>query len=90
MTLPAAPGPVWPWSKTTRVDATFRLRRNNVVNSRSVGKETNSSTSRIRIAEIKTATEMPMFNTKKRSRTGVGMGNTISAKSAKTTSGVMI
>ena len=70
------------------MEATLRLRRSRVVSNNRVGKETNSRTSRIRIAEIKIATETPMLRTKKRSSNGVGIGRTISANSARTITGV--
>ena len=43
ITAPAAPGPVWPSSSTTRVEATLSESRNSVVSSSTVGKTEKSS-----------------------------------------------
>ena len=43
ITLPAAPGPVWPFSSTIRVEATFSPRRIKVAINRTVGKTPKSS-----------------------------------------------
>ncbi|MCY1385293.1 hypothetical protein D9M69_736680 [compost metagenome] len=43
ITLPAASWPSWPWSSTTRVEATFSARRSRVATSRMVGNTAKSS-----------------------------------------------
>jgi hypothetical protein len=43
MTLPAAPAPVWPSSRTTRVEATLSERRSSVVSRITAGKAAKSS-----------------------------------------------
>ena len=43
MTLPAESVPVWPWSSTTRVEATFSASRSRVASSSTVGKTAKSS-----------------------------------------------
>ena len=47
ITLPAASPPLWPFNNTTRVDATFNAKRNNVAKSMTVGKAANSSGLRV-------------------------------------------
>ena len=87
MTCPAAAPPSWPWTSTTRVEATLRASRSRVANSSTLGKEEKSSGRRALSATIRTAIEIAMLSTKKMSSSSAGIGSTISASSAKMPTG---
>src|SRR5689334_6027251 len=78
MTWPAADEPSWPWTSTTRVEATLSASLSRVVNSKTVGKEEKSSGLATFSATISTARLIMMFETKPMSRKAAGIGTTIS------------
>ena len=77
ITLPAAPVPVWPSISTTRVEATFRLRRSSVVTSSTVGRAAKSSGLTICALTIITVMASAMLKVNSRSSTKGGSGSTI-------------
>ena len=79
MTLPAAPGPVWPSASTTRVEATFSERRNNVVTSRTVGNEIKSNGLVVCKPIIKTMIDKAILKVNNKSSAKGGNGNIIIA-----------
>jgi hypothetical protein len=79
ITWPAAPGPVWPSSSTTRVEATFSDRRSSVVTSSTDGKAAKSSGLTICAATIITISASAMLKVNSRSSTKGGSGSTIIA-----------
>jgi hypothetical protein len=79
ITCPAAPGPVWPSSSTTRVDATFSDSRISVVTSSTVGRAAKSSGLIICADTITTISAIAMLNVNSRSRMKGGSGSTIIA-----------
>ena len=87
MTAPAAPGPVWPSSSTTRVDATLRESRINVVKSRTDGNAEKSSGRIMYAATIITIKATAILMVKNRSKTSGGSGSTIMARIATTSIG---
>ena len=87
MTCPAAPGPVCPSSRTTRVEATFNDNRSSVVTSSTVGKTEKSSGFITLMATSMTITEMAMLKVKKRSSTKGGSGRTIIARISRINTG---
>src|SRR3954471_1797204 len=87
MTWPAAPAPSWPWTSTTRVEATFSARRSRVVNRRTVGKEEKSSGLATFNATIRTARLIMMLLMKPMSRKVAGIGTTISMTSRSVATG---
>jgi len=78
---PAASFPVWPWPKTTLVEATFKANLNTVAINNKLGKLEKSSGLKVCIATIKITKEIKMFETKKMSSKNTGRGNTIIATS---------
>lgn len=88
ITLPAAWVPSLPLSSTTRVEATFNVRRMSVVARMTVGK-TEKSSGRLtdRLTRI-TTIESTMLNVKSVSSSSGGNGSITIARMAKTRSGV--
>ena len=87
ITAPAAPGPVCPSSKTTRVEATFSDKRIKVVSSSTDGKAAKSSGLTMYAATIITISARAMFSVKKVSSIHGAIGSTIKAKMATTKMG---
>jgi hypothetical protein len=87
MTWPAALGPVWPSSNTTRVEATFSDRRSRVVSSSTVGKAAKSSGRTICAATITTISAIAMLKVNSRSSTKGGSGSTIMVSTSSTAIG---
>src|SRR5689334_9601802 len=83
MTWPAADEPSWPWTSTTRVEATLSASLRRVVNSRTVGKDEKSSGLATFSATISTARLTMMFDTKPMSRKAAGIGTTINETSSR-------
>ncbi len=88
MTLPAAPGPVWPDVSTTRVEATFSDRRIRVVSSSTVGKAAKSSGLFVYVDTISTIRANAILNVNSRSSANAGSGRTIIARIRNTISGM--
>ena len=78
---PAASFPVWPWPKTTLVEATFKANLSTVAINNRLGKLEKSKGLKVCIATIKITKEIKMFETKKTSSKKTGRGNTIIATS---------
>ncbi|EON18287.1 hypothetical protein C265_19199 [Cupriavidus sp. GA3-3] len=76
-TLPAASGPVWPSSSTTRVDATFSDRRSSVVNSSTAGKAAKSSGFCVYMLTSSTMIASAILKVNSRSSTKAGSGRII-------------
>ena len=87
ITWPAAAPPSWPWTRTTRVDATLSARRSSVANSRTEGKDEKSSGFSAFIAAIRIATDSAMLSTKNASSTNAGVGTIISPISVRIPAG---
>ncbi|MNQ44649.1 hypothetical protein D3C85_584130 [compost metagenome] len=77
ITLPAASGPVWPWSSTTRVEATFSDRRSSVANRSTAGNAAKSSGLRVNMATSRIITDNAMLKVNSKSSRNVGRGSTI-------------
>ena len=80
ITLPAASGPVWPSSSTTRVEATFSDSRSSVVISSTVGKAAKSSGFTMYAAISSTISAIAMLKVNSRSSAKGGSGSTIIAR----------
>jgi len=78
ITWPAAAPPSWPFTRTTRAEATLSESRSRVANSRTEGNEEKSRGLAAFIAAISTATESAMLSTKNTSSSTVGTGTTMS------------
>ena len=87
ITSPAAPGPVWPSSSTTRVEATLSDRRSSVVSSSTVGNTEKSSGRFMCAATIITTSASAMLSVKKVSSSQGGNGSTIMASTVITSMG---
>jgi hypothetical protein len=79
--------PVCPSSKTTRVDATLRPRRNNVAMRRTDGNEDNSSAERVLRVIITINKPNIMLNVNRMSKKIVGSGTMSSASISRTSVG---
>lgn len=90
MTLPAADGPSWPLSSTTRVDATLSPRRITVAKRMTIGKEENSIGLEVLIDTMMIRSDKMMLNVNITSSMGAGIGRTSNIKRSKTTAGVAI
>ncbi len=77
ITWPAASGPVWPSSSTTRVDATFSDRRSSVENSSTLGNAAKSSGFIVYMLTSSTITDSAMLNVNSRSSSIGGSGRII-------------
>ena len=80
ITPPAAPDPVWPCERISRVEATFSDSRRSVTTSSSVGKALNSSGVRIQSATISTRTETDSESARPRSSSTGGSGTKSTAR----------
>ena len=87
ITLPAASGPSWPWTSTTRVEATFKANRNIVANSKTDGKDEKSNGLRVPIAIITTTKLTMMLKVNKMSSNKGGSGTTNMAMINRTRTG---
>ena len=76
ITCPAAPGPLWPSSSTTRVDATLSDSRISVVTSSTLGRAAKSSGLTIWADTIITISAIAMLKVNSRSSTKGGSGST--------------
>src|SRR5699024_5676566 len=87
ITCPAAAGPSWPFSNTTRVEATFKPKRNKVVNNKKEGKAAKSKAFLVNIATKSTIMESAILKVKSKSKIKGGKGSTIMDKIIKISTG---
>ena len=87
ITLPAASGPVWPLSSTTRVEAMLSDSRSKVANSRTDGNAAKSRGLVVNMATSSTIRPSAILNVKKRSSKNGGSGSTIMARTMTMSSG---
>src|SRR5690606_20895583 len=87
ITLPAASGPVWPCSSTTRVEATLSDNLSSVANSSTDGKAAKSSAFLVNIATRRAMMDNAMLNVKNRSSMKGGSGSTIMARTMTSSTG---
>ena len=88
ITWPAAAGPWWPCSSTTRVEATFSARRSSVTSSSTLGKIENSSGRLTYTTASSTTSDIAMLTVNSASSTSGESGTMTIASIASTITGV--